>query len=610
MIKTIAGTNFGKLSIAVAGGLGLAELVSKTDWYKQFTDGKDLFESWDYIFSTASQVDAQNKANLENLGLSYMKQIAMYEKALKDGNTELANMIHNSIKDYKNIFSDEELKAVIKAYQENKDLINQMVFGESLFSDKGINITSYTDAFKEYVGTITGNLASIESYTELIERNDTAYKNANESMGILIAQMNTDQYSVTADDISKINSSLETMRTASENSGQATVDAITKIVLKYKEQGIMSDELTQQIITDAKKQQLAEQGYTEDYINKIVDLDEKLKHGKITQEQYVKELTNMYNEFNKTTDLVSKKKVIFENLTDNVDLSAQSFDELESSINIATSTYETGMEEIENASKSNLDVISEHAEKMKREYGEESEEYQRAAEAIKAVNQSKASSMKELKDSYATYLNNILTNLVNSGEIAKEEGLALYNKVNSSLSKLGYGVDSDVRKNLEGVKNELKLNGVKLGSGLSADTTKATSVVNQLIEKIQKPFKKLGININLSTLFKKNGGIFSGNSWKNIPQYANGGVPSHGTLFWAGEAGAEVVAHANGKTEVLNQSQIASSIYSAVLSAMSQFGGQSVQVDLYAHTDEGVIVDKINQKTKQTGVCPINMPMH
>jgi hypothetical protein len=613
VIKTIAGTNFGKLSIAVAGGLGLAELVSKTDWYKQFTDGKDLFESWDYIFSTASQVDAQNKANLENLGLSYMKQIAMYEKALKDGNTELANMIHNSIKDYKNIFSDEELKAVIKAYQENKDLINQMVFGESLFSDKGINITSYTDAFKEYVGTITGNLASIESYTELIERNDTAYKNANESMGILIAQMNTDQYSVTADDISKINSSLETMRTASENSGQATVDAITKIVLKYKEQGIMSDELTQQIITDAKKQQLAEQGYTEDYINKIVDLDEKLKHGKITQEQYVKELTNMYNEFNNTADLVSKKKVVFENLAGNVDLSAQSYDELESSINLASNTYEAGMQEIETTSKNNLDVISEHAAKMKREYGEESEEYKRAAEAIKAVNQSKASSMKELKDSYATYLNNILTNLVNSKEFGSKESYELYDKINANLSKLGYGVDSDVRKNLEGVKNELKLNGVKLGSGLSADTTKATSVVNQLIEKIQKPFKKLGININLSTLFKKNGGIFSGNSWKDIPQYENGGAPSHGSLVFAGENGPEILGNANGKTEILNKSQIASSIYSAVFSAMSQFNGGGI-AEINVHADEGIIVDTaingINQKTKQTGVCPVNIPTY
>lgn len=43
---------------------------------------------------------------------------------------------------------------------------------------------------------------------------------------------------------------------------------------------------------------------------------------------------------------------------------------------------------------------------------------------------------------------------------------------------------------------------------------------------------------------------------------------------------------------------------------MSQFGGQEVQVDIYAHTDEGVIVDRINQKTKQTGVCPINIPVY
>ena len=33
-----------------------------------------------------------------------------------------------------------------------------------------------------------------------------------------------------------------------------------------------------------------------------------------------------------------------------------------------------------------------------------------------------------------------------------------------------------------------------------------------------------------------------------------GGVPSHGTMFVAGETGAEIVGHINGKTEVLNQS--------------------------------------------------------
>ena len=109
------------------------------------------------------------------------------------------------------------------------------------------------------------------------------------------------------------------------------------------------------------------------------------------------------------------------------------------------------------------------------------------------------------------------------------------------------------------------------------------------------------------------GGIYSNGSWKGIQQYANSGAPAHGTLFWAGEAGAEVVAHANGKTEVLNQSQIASAIYSATLSAMSQvmsqYGGQSNEINVHVHTDEGTVVDRINQITSQTGMCPINIPI-
>ena len=112
----------------------------------------------------------------------------------------------------------------------------------------------------------------------------------------------------------------------------------------------------------------------------------------------------------------------------------------------------------------------------------------------------------------------------------------------------------------------------------------------------------------LLSLFKATGGIFSGNSWRNIPQFANGGLPSHGTLFTAGENGAEIVGNINRRTEVLNRSQIASSIYSAVLSAMSQANIGGGEVHLYAHTDEGVVIDRINQKTKQTGVCPINIP--
>ena len=43
-------------------------------------------------------------------------------------------------------------------------------------------------------------------------------------------------------------------------------------------------------------------------------------------------------------------------------------------------------------------------------------------------------------------------------------------------------------------------------------------------------------------------------------------------MFLAGEAGPEVVGHVGGRTEVLNRSQLAATMYSAVRSAMASTG--------------------------------------
>lgn len=56
--------------------------------------------------------------------------------------------------------------------------------------------------------------------------------------------------------------------------------------------------------------------------------------------------------------------------------------------------------------------------------------------------------------------------------------------------------------------------------------------------------------------------------WSDIPQYASG-TTNAGSLFVAGEAGPEIVGHVGGRTEVLNKSQIASAMYSAVQAAMA-----------------------------------------
>lgn len=54
-----------------------------------------------------------------------------------------------------------------------------------------------------------------------------------------------------------------------------------------------------------------------------------------------------------------------------------------------------------------------------------------------------------------------------------------------------------------------------------------------------------------------------------IHAYAGGTSSAHGSLFLAGEAGPEIVGHVGGRTEVLNRSQLAATMYSAVNAAMA-----------------------------------------
>ena len=82
----------------------------------------------------------------------------------------------------------------------------------------------------------------------------------------------------------------------------------------------------------------------------------------------------------------------------------------------------------------------------------------------------------------------------------------------------------------------------------------------------------VAVNASYNTpMVKAMGGAFYGGNWHDIPQYASGGSP-HGSLFVAGEAGAELVGHIGGRTEVLNQSQIAASIAAGVHRTLSASG--------------------------------------
>ena len=67
----------------------------------------------------------------------------------------------------------------------------------------------------------------------------------------------------------------------------------------------------------------------------------------------------------------------------------------------------------------------------------------------------------------------------------------------------------------------------------------------------------------------ESGGVINNSFVRKLPHYAGGTTDAHGTLFVAGEAGPEILGHIGGRTEILNQSQLAQTMFAAVRSAMT-----------------------------------------
>ena len=100
-----------------------------------------------------------------------------------------------------------------------------------------------------------------------------------------------------------------------------------------------------------------------------------------------------------------------------------------------------------------------------------------------------------------------------------------------------------------------------------------TGTLDTLWKTVTNAFKGKTVEVDAEAKVKGTktalGGAFYNDRWHNIAQFASGGRPSHGTMFVAGEAGAEVVGHIGGRSEVLNESQMASVMYDAVSDAMA-----------------------------------------
>lgn len=131
-------------------------------------------------------------------------------------------------------------------------------------------------------------------------------------------------------------------------------------------------------------------------------------------------------------------------------------------------------------------------------------------------------------------------------------------KVNVDLKKKWGNQDPVDYLKLSGLSTSIKVGLKSDGSKLKVRVSKGTATIESAkrrTENVEQP--------------KALGGVFSNGRWSRIPQYAGGTMNAHGSLFLAGEAGPEIVGHVGGRTEVLNKSQLASAMFSAVQAAMA-----------------------------------------
>ena len=149
-------------------------------------------------------------------------------------------------------------------------------------------------------------------------------------------------------------------------------------------------------------------------------------------------------------------------------------------------------------------------------------------------------------------------------------GLKLQKEWNTNVAKMENGT-LETKKNITQTFNDLvtdvqgelvtleeKWRPPKLELKLGLNTNGLAAKIAADYETIQRTLNKTPIVFNVTTASGVSDSYVndSKNKLRYMDLYASGGSPDIGTLFWAGEAGAEVVANTSHGTGVMNVSQM------------------------------------------------------
>lgn len=547
-------------------------------------------------------------------------------------------------------------------------LLENKLSALKIASNKGTGtLEEYTTTFNNLVDSVVDGLPNITNYTDKIKENETKFIDAKTAVQNFFSEMQASGKSFDSTSFETINTHINTIVESIKGTGTAQINATQVILDNLLEEQRITEETAKTVIESAKLRAQSNNDNAEAYRQSMLLLESDLKKGKITTEEFNKKQKELAKEFGITTDAIEEGKKKLEEFVTYINgntLNYEDFDSLKDTIDgigtsykNATDTIKTNYGDQATILKENLhywknlrDEQQKTVDNLIKTKGIESNEYKNAkavlddyktkyesiSSSISALNSARKDDIVSVKETTAIALLGMLNSLKETGYDMNEDSEGIVEKINKEFKRIGIEEEINMNDTMNGIINTInKSLGTNIPSVVTS-TNKELKKIGELIDLYEngkktgktyksgfesiKPTIKLycdGSEVdsylsNFTSRYpisgKASGGAFYSGSWHNIQQYANGGSPSHGSVFVAGEAGSELVGHINGRTEVLNQSQLASVMYNAVLSAMSKVGGQSI--DVHVHSDEGVIIDRINQTTKQTGVCPINIPIN
>ena len=178
---------------------------------------------------------------------------------------------------------------------------------------------------------------------------------------------------------------------------------------------------------------------------------------------------------------------------------------------------------------------------------------------------------------------------------------AIYNTIAKGFdaqpwSQIGNRMGNDLRNGLQSVTNQLTDLPRSLCQAMqgAANNAPFSRVGNTIGNDIKQGIRQAVQNINFDVTAKANGVTkqVSGNARTEL--YASGGYPQSGSLFVAGEAGAEAVGTIGGRTAVANREQIASAIAQALRPMIGNRNeSETIQVNTYLDSQ---VVARANAK--------------